>query len=146
SLNVKVSDECVATFNDLKLRKMYKYILYKFSEDKNNFSIDKAVETISNDKSSYIENYENFCSEIISKNEPYFAVYDFEYEKLSEGRRNKIILISWVPKNADAQDKFLSAASKLVLKERFGIAHLIEGTVADEIGVEKILDKLNTIY
>ncbi|CAG8831471.1 30455_t:CDS:2, partial [Gigaspora margarita] len=111
--------------------------------DKNYFSIDKAVETISNDKSSYIENYENFCSKIISKNEPYFAVYDFEYKKLNGGRRNKIILISWVPKNADAQDKFLSAASKLVLKERFQIAHLIKGTVADEIGVETILDKLN---
>ncbi|CAG8493049.1 26449_t:CDS:2, partial [Racocetra persica] len=111
SLNVKVSDECVTTFTDLKLCKIYKYILYKFSEDKNNFSIDKAVETISNNKSSYIENYKNFCSEIISKNEPYFAIYDFEYEKLNEGHRNKIILISWVSKNADAQNKFLSAAN-----------------------------------
>ncbi|CAG8855705.1 34857_t:CDS:2, partial [Gigaspora margarita] len=101
--------------------------------DKTNFSIDKAVETISNDNSSYIENYEKFCSEIISKKDPYFAVYDFEYEKLSEGRRNKIILISWVPTNADTQDKFLSAASIQVLKERFEISHLIEGTDANDI-------------
>ncbi|CAG8835345.1 4672_t:CDS:2, partial [Gigaspora margarita] len=122
-LNVKVSDECVAIFNDLKLRKMYKYILYKFSEDKNNFSIDKAVTTISNDEYSYKENYEKFYSEIISKNIPYFAVYDFEYEKLSE-----------VPTNADTQEKFLSAASIQVLKE--------EGTEANDIAVEKILDKI----
>ncbi|CAG8855681.1 8208_t:CDS:2, partial [Gigaspora margarita] len=70
--------------------------------DKTNFSIDKAVETIFNNKSSYIENYKKFCSEIISKKDPYFAVYAFEYEKL-------------------------------MLKERFEISHLIEGTNANDI-------------
>ncbi|CAG8803416.1 986_t:CDS:2, partial [Gigaspora rosea] len=50
--------------------------------------------------------------------DPYFAVYDFDYEKPGEGRRNKIIFL----------DKTISAASKEVLKTKLDISFQNEGT------------------
>ncbi|CAG8835122.1 3269_t:CDS:1, partial [Racocetra persica] len=76
SLDITVSDECVDMFSNLKLQKMYKYILYKFSDDKKNFVIDKAVETTTldeDDGTNYKESYEKFYTEITRKNVPYFA-------------------------------------------------------------------------
>ncbi|CAG8496814.1 5790_t:CDS:2 [Cetraspora pellucida] len=124
---------------------MYKYILYKFSDDKKNFVIDKAVETTSPDEedgTSYKESYEKFYTEITGKNVPYFSVYDFNYEKLGEGRRNKIIFIAWIPTNADIQDKVLAAASKQVLGTKLGITFQIEGTETNDIEFETVLDKV----
>ncbi|CAG8776652.1 16759_t:CDS:2, partial [Dentiscutata erythropus] len=139
TLNVTVSDECLNIFQSLKLHKMYKYILYKFSEDKKYFVIDKAVETTESDEddgTSYKESYEKFYAEITGKNVPYFAIYDFDYEKLGEGLRNKIIFISWIPTNADIQDKVLSAASKQVLGTKLDVSFQIEGTEANDIKFE----------
>ncbi|CAG8787223.1 8932_t:CDS:2, partial [Gigaspora margarita] len=66
--------------------------------------------------SNNCEEYYKFYKEITCKEDPYFAVYDFDYEKPGEGYRNKIIFISWIPENADIQNKTILAASKEVLK------------------------------
>ncbi|CAG8559697.1 18438_t:CDS:2 [Racocetra fulgida] len=106
---------------------MYKYILYKFSDDKKNFVIDKAVETTTldeDDGTSHKESYEKFYTEITRKNVPYFAVYDFDYEKLGE---------------------VLAAASKQVLGTKLGITFQIEGTEINDIEFETVLDKVRRL-
>ncbi|CAG8577435.1 10121_t:CDS:2, partial [Racocetra persica] len=89
--------------------------------------------------------YEKFYTEITRKNVPYFAVYDFDYEKLGEGRRNKIIFIAWIPANADIHDKVLAAASKQVLGTKLGITFQIEGTEINDIEFETVLDKVRRL-
>ncbi|CAG8821127.1 23117_t:CDS:2, partial [Gigaspora margarita] len=105
------------------------------------FVVDKAVKVTEPDD-NYKNSYNKFYNEITSKKDPYFAVYDFDYEIPGEGRRNKIIFISWVPANADVQIKTISAASKEVLKKRLDIPFQIEGTEANDIEFEKVLDKV----
>ncbi|RIB12695.1 hypothetical protein C2G38_2327992 [Gigaspora rosea] len=147
-LNITVPDECVNIYNDLKLHKKYKYILYKFSDDKTHFIIDKAVETIAsdeNDGTNYKKSYEKFYAELTIKKVPYFAVYDFDYEKLGEGCRKKIVFISWIPENADNKNKFISAASRQVLKTKLDVSFQIDGTDAKEIAFETVLDKVRRL-
>ncbi|CAG8812408.1 38964_t:CDS:2 [Gigaspora margarita] len=142
-LNVLVPDVCVNVFTDLKLYKKYKYILYKFSNDRTNFVVDVAELTESD--SNNCKEYYKFYTELTCKKVPYFAVYDFDYEKPGEGYRNKIIFISWVSEKADVQDKMISATSKEVLKTKLDISFQIEGTIANDIEFKQVLNKVLSI-
>ncbi|CAG8676856.1 5870_t:CDS:2 [Gigaspora margarita] len=111
-------------------------------------SNSQAVETTAsdeNDGTNYKKSYEKFYAEITIKKVPYFAVYDFDYEKLGEGHRKKIIFISWIPANADIQNKFLSAASKQVLVTKLDVSFQIQGTEAKDIVFETVLDKVRRL-
>ncbi|CAG8471823.1 9458_t:CDS:2, partial [Dentiscutata heterogama] len=101
-----------------------------------------AVKVTEYDNNSCKEFYKRFYTEITSNKDPYFAVYDFDYEKPGEGRQNKIIFISWIPANANIQDKTISAVSKEVLKTKLDISFQIEGTEANDIEFETVLDKV----
>ncbi|CAG8804961.1 42880_t:CDS:2, partial [Gigaspora margarita] len=96
---------------------------------------NKAVKVTESDD-NYKNFHNNFYTKITSKKDPYFAIYDFDYEIPGEGRQNKIIFISW------GQIKTISAASKEVLKNRLDIPFQIEGTKANNIKFEKVLDKV----
>lgn len=46
------------------------------------------------EKSADSGDYDEFINQL-PDNEPRYAVYDFEYEKSGEGKRNKITFYSW---------------------------------------------------
>jgi spore cortex formation protein SpoVR/YcgB (stage V sporulation) len=52
-----VSQECVTAYNDLKLSKKYKYIIYKLSDDNKQIVVDEA----SDDK-----DWDNFREKLIN--------------------------------------------------------------------------------
>jgi cofilin len=72
-------------FQELKLKKKYKYILYKLDDNNRSIVLEKAVETAT---------YDDFVGELTSRG-PRYAVYDFDYEKPGEGQRSKIAFYSW---------------------------------------------------
>ena len=73
------------TFQELKLRKKYKYIIYKLSDDNSAIVIEHLVEE---------GDYQKFVA-ALPKTDCRYAVFDFEYEKPGEGQRNKICFIAW---------------------------------------------------
>jgi hypothetical protein len=76
--SVGLDAQCVPAFEDLKLGKKSKFIIYTMSDDKKNILVDK----ISEDPS-----YDNFLS-LLPEQDCRYAVYDFEYELGSgEGKR-----------------------------------------------------------
>ncbi|KAL8825485.1 MAG: hypothetical protein Q9170_007773 [Blastenia crenularia] len=77
---VTVTPECVATFNELKLGKSIKYIIYKLSDDYTQIVVEEA----STDKE-----WETFQNKIMNAKAsfkgkegkgPRYAVYDLQYE------------------------------------------------------------------
>ncbi|EXX63923.1 Cof1p [Rhizophagus irregularis DAOM 197198w] len=84
SSGVDLSEECLEFFQDLKLKKKYKYILYKLDDSYKSIVLEKAVEEAT---------YDDFVSELTSSG-PRYAVYDFDYEKPGEGQRSKIAFYS----------------------------------------------------
>jgi hypothetical protein len=87
--SVSVSPECVSTFNELKLGKSVKYIIYKLSDDNKEVVVEET---------SHEADWEVFREKLINAktkdkkgNEvkgPRYAVYDFAWELPSgEGRR-----------------------------------------------------------
>lgn len=67
---VGLDKECIPTFEELKLGKKIKYIIYKLSPDN---------KTIVVDKSSTDCDYETFIGDL-PETECRYAIYDFEYE------------------------------------------------------------------
>ncbi|KAI1357537.1 cofilin/tropomyosin-type actin-binding protein [Xylaria arbuscula] len=137
-----VSQECITAFNDLKLSKKYKYIIFKLSDDNREIVVEEA----SPDK-----DWENFRQKLISATSktksgavtkgPRYAVYDFEYGLASgEGTRNKITFIAWSPDDAGVMPKMIYASSKEGLKRSLnGIGYELQANDPDDIEHDSVL-------
>ncbi|CAK7238918.1 MAG: cofilin [Sporothrix thermara] len=138
------SQECVTAYNELKLNKKYKYIIYKL-DDKNS---EIVIETASSDG-----DWEVFRNQLINATTktrtgegkgPRYAVYDFEYELASgEGTRlksNKLTFIAWSPDDAPIMAKMVYASSKEALRRALtGIATEIQANDSDDIEYDTVL-------
>ncbi|KAJ9165026.1 Cofilin/tropomyosin-type actin-binding protein [Coniochaeta hoffmannii] len=137
-----VAQECVTAYNDLKLSKKYKYIIYKLSDDNKQIVVDEA---------SSDDDWENFREKLVNaqtKNKngsvgkgPRYAVYDVEYQLASgEGVRNKITFIAWSPDEASVMAKMVYASSKEALKRALtGVATELQANDADDIEFDSVL-------
>ncbi|MDI1489236.1 MAG: hypothetical protein OHK93_008514 [Ramalina farinacea] len=142
---VSVAPECITTYDDLKLNKKIKYIIYKLSDDYKQI----VVEDTSSDP-----DWEGFQSKLLNAKSsakgregkgPRYAVYDFQYElEGGEGTRNKIVFISWSPdEGALVMPKMTYASSKESLKNALtGLATEVQANRDDEIEYATILKDL----
>lgn len=85
SSGVKVSPECLSTFQELKLGKKVRYIIYGLSADYTEIVVTK---------SSTDNSYDDFLKQL-DPNACCWAVYDFEFKHAEGGTRNKICFIAW---------------------------------------------------
>jgi hypothetical protein len=103
--SVQVSPDCISKFNELKLGKTIKYIIYKLSDDNREIVVEDASE--SGDWDEFREKLVNAKSKTKSgavTKGPRYAVYDFNYDLASgEGQRSKITFIAWSPDDAGIQ-------------------------------------------
>jgi cofilin len=70
----------------LKLKKKYKFIVYKLNDDNSVVVVEKTVEG---------GTYDDFIK-AMPKGECRYAVFDFEFEKPGEGLRHKICFFAWL--------------------------------------------------
>ncbi|CAO3654754.1 unnamed protein product [Mucor hiemalis] len=132
SSGVAVNAECLSSFQELKLGKKLKYVIFKLSDDLKEIVVEKTAPT---------GDYDEFLGQL-PENEPRFAVYDFSYEKEGDGQRSKITFYSWIPDTAKIRQKMLYASSKEALRRQLvGIAIEIQGTDFSEVSYEAILEK-----
>ncbi|KAI0057127.1 hypothetical protein BV25DRAFT_1831493 [Artomyces pyxidatus] len=133
SSGIGVNPECLSAFQELKLGKKTKYIIY---------AVNAEHTEIIPLKTSASSDYDEFLGDL-PETECRWAVYDFEYEK--EGaKRNKICFFSWAPDDAKIKAKMLFASSKDALRRSLvGIAAEIQGTDYSEVAHESVLDKVS---
>ncbi|CAY67861.1 Cofilin, promotes actin filament depolarization in a pH-dependent manner [Komagataella phaffii GS115] len=132
---VAVSDESLTAFNDLKLGKKHKYVIYKINDSKTEIIVDK----ISSD-----ESYDAFL-EALPEDDSRYAVYDFQYEISStEGKRSKIIFFTWSPETASVRSKMIYASSKDALRRALnGVSTDIQGTDFSDVAFESVLERVS---
>jgi len=129
---VAVAPNCVSTFQELKLRKQLKFIIYALNDTKTEVVVHKT-------SSSF--DYEEFLGDL-PENECRWAVYDFEYDN-GEGKRNRLLFYSWSPDTARIKEKMVYAASKDALRKSLdGIASEIQGTDSSEVSYETVRTKV----
>ncbi|KAM9934427.1 hypothetical protein OXX80_005988 [Metschnikowia pulcherrima] len=133
--NVTVADESLAAFNDLKLGKKSKFIIFALNAEKTQIVVDKT---------SSDDDYESFLAEL-PEDECKYAVYDFEYEiGGGEGKRTKIVFYTWSPDTAPVRSKMVYASSKDALRRALnGIAADIQGTDFSEVAYDSVLERVS---
>ncbi|TIB42517.1 hypothetical protein E3P86_00352 [Wallemia ichthyophaga] len=131
---VPVADECLTTFQDLKLGKKHKYMILKISDDST---------AIVCEKTSNSDNYDEFLNDL-PENEPRWAVYDFQFTKGDEGTRNKILFYAWAPDTAKVKPKMMYASSKDALRSKLNGIHFdIQCTDSTECAFDTVMDKVS---
>ncbi|KAG8927137.1 cofilin [Tulasnella sp. 419] len=134
SSGVGVNPECLEKYQELKLGKKLKYII---------FALNKTNTEIVVDKTSQNADYDEFL-ESLPEDEPRYAVYDFEYDKGDEGKRNKIVFVSWSPDNSRIKQKMVYSSSKEAIRRGLvGIGAEVQGTDTSEVGYDAVLEKVN---
>lgn len=134
---VGLGPNCVSTFEELKLKKTYSFIIFKLSDDKKSIIVDKT----SND-----ESYEEFTA-ALPETDCRYAVYDFKYSLgVAEGDRNKIVFVTWSPDDAPVRSKMVYASSKDALRRSLnGIGTEVQATDFSEVAYETILEKVSKV-
>ncbi|CCA75496.1 probable COF1-cofilin, actin binding and severing protein [Serendipita indica DSM 11827] len=137
---IPVNDECKKTFfeelkDKPKGKPRLKYIIFKLNKTQTEIVIDKV---------STEANYESFLNDL-PENEYRWAVYDFEYDLGDEGKRNKIIFISWAPDKAGLKirEKMTYSSSKAALSQALegnGFPQ-VHATDFDELTEEELFRK-----
>ncbi|SCU89362.1 LAMI_0D13300g1_1 [Lachancea mirantina] len=132
---VAVADESLTAFNDLKLGKKYKFVLFGLNENKTSIVVKET---------STEQDYDAFL-EKLPENECLYAVYDFEYEiGGNEGKRSKIVFYTWSPDTAPVRSKMVYASSKDALRRALnGVSTDIQGTHYSEVAYESVLEKVS---
>ncbi|CCC69586.1 hypothetical protein NCAS_0C05960 [Naumovozyma castellii] len=132
---VAVADESLTAFNDLKLGKKYKFILFGLNDQKTEI----VVKETSTDQS-----YDAFL-EKLPEDDCLYVVYDFEYEiSGTEGKRSKIVFFTWSPDTAPVRSKMVYASSKDALRRALnGVSADIQGTDFSEVSYENVLETVS---
>ncbi|KAJ8472447.1 hypothetical protein ONZ51_g8504 [Trametes cubensis] len=132
---VGVNPECLQAYQELKLGKKTKYIIFTLSKDNTEIIVEK--------KSPPTSTYDEFLADL-PEGECRWAVYDFDFEKEDGGKRSKITFYSWSPDDSKVKQKMLFASSKDALRRSLvGIAAEIQGTDFSEVAHESVLDKVS---
>ena len=81
-----MNPQCLSAYQELKLGKKSKYIIFGLSSDNTEIVVLKT---------SNSHEYDDFLADL-PENECRWAVYDFEFEKEGgAGKRNKLTFFSW---------------------------------------------------
>lgn len=135
SFRVAVDDECVNVFNELKLGKKYKFIIFTLNDDNTKIVVSKASTETS---------YDQFIAEL-PETECRYAIYDFEYDLGGgEGKRSKITFITWSPDDAKVRSKMIYSSSRDALRRALnGVASDIQATDFSEVDYDTVLEKVS---
>lgn len=82
---VAVNQECIETFNKLKLGKQLKFIIFALAPDNKEIVVES---------SSASPSYDDFIAALPADSCRY-AVYDLVWEKPNEGTRSKLCFYAW---------------------------------------------------
>jgi cofilin len=122
---IKVGDDCISAWNDIKIGHKNRYVLFSFSDD-----LEKVVVLKQAPKES---TYDNFLDDLPPRDVRY-AVYDYEYKASDDTLRNKLVFVVWAPDIAPVKRKMLIASTKSSVKNAFaGVALELQATDDSEI-------------
>ncbi|KAJ5152142.1 cofilin [Penicillium capsulatum] len=137
---VSVQDECITKFNELRLSKgKVKYVIYKISDNKKDVVVDKVGED--HDYEVFRTDLEN-AKDSQGRPAPRYATYDVEYDLGGgEGKRSKIIFISWVPSETPTLWSMIYASTREVLKNALNVSTSIHADDKSDIEWKAVLSE-----
>ncbi|CAL8088911.1 unnamed protein product [Calicophoron daubneyi] len=120
---------CIDAYNELKLRKNCRYILFHIKDNREIQVLKKA------DRSATYDDFVRELVEAMDEGEGRYAVYDYE----CPGKLPTLVFVSWNPSPLSIKKKMIYAASKDALRLKLiGIKHELEANDLDEVQEEEM--------
>jgi|ERR1711963_865719 len=140
SSGIEVKEECITAFNDMKLDKSKRCIIYKISEDKKSIVIDKAIDKEDDQEQQYSSIVTTYCP----AKEGRYIVWDLKIPNPKSGAVNdKLVFMSWSPDNAPVQARMIFASSKDAIKKKLtGIGTVVDCSDYDETNYSEVCNKV----
>ncbi|EAN88777.1 putative cofilin/actin depolymerizing factor [Trypanosoma cruzi] len=129
---VVVSDECIKALTDLR-QKRCRYVMLHIIDQKN-----IAVKAVGERDATFQQFVDS-----IDKSSPCYAAYDFEYET-NDGKRDKLILVSWNPDSGLPRTKMLYSSSRDALNAMTEGFQPIQANDVTELEFEDIVRKVKS--
>ncbi|XP_029468739.1 cofilin-2-like [Rhinatrema bivittatum] len=139
---VAVSDEVVAAYNDMKLRKSCsqeekrqrkKFVFLRISPDKTTIIVDKQLELLVGDIGEKVPDPFHYLINMLPKDDCRYILYDAFYET-NECKKEAMVFIVWISEDASIKDKMLYASSKDALKKKLqGIRLEVQATNKEDL-------------
>eukprot|EP00420_Gonyaulax_spinifera_P037142 CAMPEP_0197870274 /NCGR_PEP_ID=MMETSP1439-20131203/1022_1 /TAXON_ID=66791 /ORGANISM="Gonyaulax spinifera, Strain CCMP409" /LENGTH=136 /DNA_ID=CAMNT_0043489165 /DNA_START=89 /DNA_END=499 /DNA_ORIENTATION=+ len=109
SSGVSVSDECVEKYNQIKMKKDLKFIIFKI-ENKKEIIVEKTGEKTAS--------WDDLVTSL-PENEPRYGLVDVEYESADGRPQAKLAFLHWSPDDkTDVKSRMLYASSKEAIKKK----------------------------
>ncbi|KAI9194711.1 hypothetical protein LWI28_008507 [Acer negundo] len=133
SSGMGVAEHSKSTFLELQRKKVYRYVIFKIDDKKNEVVVEKT--------GGPAESYDDFTSSL-PENDCRYAIYDFDYVTSENCQKSKIFFIAWSPSVSRIRAKMLYATSKdRFRRELEGIHYEIQATDPTEMDLEVIRDR-----
>mmetsp|Transcript_50597 Transcript_50597/g.94490 ORF Transcript_50597/g.94490 Transcript_50597/m.94490 type:complete len:137 (+) Transcript_50597:80-490(+) len=106
---VAVSDECQDKYNEIKMKKEMRYVIFKIQDKK---------EIVVESTGPASEKYEDFVKKL-PEAEPRYALIDYDYMSTDGRPQSKLCFVFWSPDDkTSVKDRMLYASSKDALKKK----------------------------
>ncbi|KAJ5070728.1 cofilin/actin-depolymerizing factor [Anaeramoeba ignava] len=131
---VIAEDDCVTKFNEFKMGRDIRYIIYRLSDNRKQIIVEKI-----GDKD---QTYDDFLA-CLPENKCRYAVFSLDF-KLDDGSdRSKILFVVWAPEIAPTREKMIVATSKDKFKKQLvGVGVEIQATDQSEVALETVMEKV----
>ncbi|KAL2540157.1 Actin-depolymerizing factor 7 [Abeliophyllum distichum] len=121
-----VLDECKLKFLELKVKRNYRYIVFKIENQ------EVVVEKLGNPQ----DDYDDFTASLPA-NECRYAVYDFDFTTNENCQKSKIFFVAWSPDISKVRMKMVYASSKDKFKRELdGIQVELQATDPSEMSLD----------
>jgi len=127
---VKVSDACVEVYNEIKMKKSKKFVLFKI-ENKKEIVID-----CDGDNTKTFADFKAALPEA----EPRYGLVDITYQTDDGREQSKLTFVMWSPDDkCGVKDKMLYASSKDAIKKKFtGIMKELQANDMSDLTDEEV--------
>merc|ERR1712127_996148 len=128
---VTVADACVDRFNEIKMKKTLKYVVFKIEDRK------KIVVDAEGDKD---KTYADFV-EALPEGEPRYALVDVDYTTDEGVQQNNLCFFFWSPDDkTSVEDRMIYASSKDAIKKKLvGVMKEIQANDPSELDEKEVI-------
>lgn len=121
-----VHDDCKLRFQELKAKRIYRYITFKI----------EGQEVVIDKLGGHEETYEDF-NNALPTDECRYAVFDFDFTTNENCQKSKIFFIAWAPDTSKVRMKMVYASSKDRFKRELdGIQVELQATDPSEMSLD----------
>mmetsp|Transcript_80841 Transcript_80841/g.187688 ORF Transcript_80841/g.187688 Transcript_80841/m.187688 type:complete len:138 (+) Transcript_80841:73-486(+) len=132
---VAASDECVEAYNQIKMKKDLRYVIYK---------IENAKEIIVESKGPSTETYKDFVAKL-PDDEPRYALVDVDYTADDGRPQSKLCFIFWSPDGkTSVKNRMVYASSKDAIKKKLtGVMKEIQANDISDLAEDEVHKEMN---